>query len=86
MLGPCGSVVAQACGLRTPDTVGSVSRAPFRIVSGSWLEAFSDSPRGLRQVKCRSWDPRLVSVGDTGRVKVGRMPGPNVFVFEKGEA
>lgn len=86
MLGPCDSVVAQACGLRTPDTVGPVSRAHFCIVSGSRPEAFSNSPRGLRQVKCRSWDPRLVSVGDTGRVKVGRMPGPNVFVFEKGEA
>lgn len=67
-------------------TLVSVSRAPFRIVSRIRLEGFSDSPRDLRQVKCRSWDPRLVSVGDTGRVKVGRMPGPNVFVFEKGEA
>ena len=61
--------------------VESVSRAPLRIVSGSQPDPFSDSPRGLRQIKCRSWDPQLVSVGHTGMVRVGRMPP-----FEKGEA
>lgn len=51
------------------------------IVSRSLSEGFSVL-QGLRQVN-KVGIPRLVSVGDTGRVKVGRMPGPNVLSLRK---